>query len=55
MSPLVEEIAATLEILNDDAGSESVCFQEDLFIFQISVFAKTFYKNVRKSKKKECF
>ena len=52
MSPLAEEIATTLEILNHDVGSESVCFQEDLFIFQISVFAKLFYKNIRKSKKK---
>ena len=52
MSPLAEEIATTLEILNDDAGRESVCFQEDLFIFYISVFAKIFYKNIRKSEKK---
>lgn len=51
MSAFAEEIVTTLQMLNDDVESDWACFEKYLPIFEISVFAQTFYKNIRKSEK----
>ena len=53
VSPLVEEIATTLQMMNDDAESDSAVFN-NIYLSSKSWLLRK-YINIRKSKKKKNF
>ena len=50
VSPLAEEIATTLQMMNDDAGSDSAVFNNIYLFSKFWLLRK--YINIRKSKNK---
>ena len=53
MSPLAEEIATTLQMMNDDAGSDSAVFKNIYLFFKFRFLRKYFTKISEKVKKED--
>ena len=53
MSPLAEEIATTLQMMNDDADSDSAVFKNIYFSFKFQFLQKYFIKISKKVKKED--
>ena len=53
VSPLTEEIATTLQMMNDDADSDSAVFKNIYFSFKFQFLQKYFIKISEKVKKED--